>query len=164
MKIDFAATIFYTIVAICVTIAIALVCYERFVLFDKRRNNVEELYMNGYFSIGTVSRVTADVVTDVQIQGAIYYRFKTSTGIIYDNFLGSGIAKHISKTTYKLFKNRLPDIKSGDKFLVLYDEDKTYPQNSILLLDHPIESELDFERYKTEIEKNRQNKNWRGYE
>ena len=126
------------------------------------RKKVEELYINGKCTIGTVTTVTGDIYQPTYVPGSIYYNFETPCGIIYAN-LGGARVKQISAVTDSLFKRKVSiGIKSDDKFLVLYD--KNDPNNAILLLDHPIKCDSDFARYKAEIEEKRKDPKWRGYE
>ena len=128
----------------------------------KIRKNIEELYVNGQFAIGIIIAITADVPGYHTTVGTIFYKFESSTSIIYANF-GAAQPKQISANTDSLFKKRLSaGIKLEDLFLVLYD--KNDPKNAILLLDHPIKSDADFERYKAEIEELRKDPKWHGYE
>jgi len=151
----------YMIYIVGIIIIIVLVGYSTFFQPDIMRKEVEELYLNGEFSIGTVSAVDANKYSDPQVLGGIHYRFETSSGTIFA-VLGGARVKQISEATNNLFKRRLAvGIKSGDRFLVLYAEND--PKNAILLLDHPINSDSDFARYKAEIEELRQDPKWRGF-
>ena len=125
------------------------------------RERVEELYLNGEFAIGTVSSVSGNTYTKVIVLGDIRYRFETLAGIKH-GVLGGALPEQISAATDSLFRRRLSTgITSGNQFLVLYDESN--PKNAILLLEHPIKSDADFERYKAEIEELRKSPEWRGF-
>ena len=136
-------------------------CYGTFFQPSKIRKKVEELYLNGKFAISTVLGGNYAVYGEATTQlSSIGYRFEISTGKHY-GAINSLIAKQTSKATYSAFCRYSTVVKKGDRFLVLYD--KNDPKNAILLLDHPITSDLDFERYKTEIEELRKDPKWRGY-
>jgi hypothetical protein len=134
----------------------------------KIRKNVEELYINGTFAIGTD---LGGNYTQFQTGGGTFdgisYGFKIPISIKHPKgmcagFLGYGQVKQISEGTRYVYNRFHTLVKHEDKFLVLYD--KSDPNNAILLLDHPIKSDSDFLRYKAEIEEKRKDKNWRGYE
>ena len=135
----------------------------------KIRKRVEEIYMNGNYVIGTVSGGSYTIFNNggsIMFSG-VSYGFKVPVSNKnpkgYEaRCLQSGLAKQISKETYRIYNGFAALVKRKDKFLVLYDEDN--PKNAILLLDHPIKSDADFERYKAEIEELRKDPKWRGYE
>jgi hypothetical protein len=128
------------------------------------RKNVEKLYVNGSFSIGTNLHACygSSTYLGVYFDG---YSYDFATVIGYETShrrLSNSEAKQISQGTFSVYQKLSSDINREDKFLVLYD--KNNPKDAILLLDHPIKSDNDFERYKAEIEELRKDKSWRGYE
>jgi hypothetical protein len=152
--------VIYMIYIIGIVIIIALTGYSIFYQPAIMRKEVEDLYLKGDFSMGTVSAVVAAVYRTPQVQASIHYKFEVSDRSVCAVLAGARI-KQISKITNDLFLNRPSYINKNDRFLVLYD--KNNPNNAILLLDHPISSEADFERYKAEIEELRKDTTWRGY-
>jgi len=160
MVIDFTKMGNFLVGAIFLILLVFLGFYIDKKQAPKIRKRVEEIYLNGNFATGTVTAVTADTYGQPVILGGIYYKFETPNGLIYTN-LGGALPKQISAATDSLFRYRIPDVKKEDTFLVLYD--KNDPKNSILLLDHPINSEEDFARYVAEIEELRKDPKWRGY-
>ena len=161
MVIDFTKMGNFIVGAIFLILLVFLGFYIDRKQAPKIRKRVEELYLNGNIAIGTVSSVTGDTYGNPIVLGCIYYRFEASVGITYTN-LGGALPKQISAATDSLFQRRLSTgISSGDKFLVIYDEND--PKNAILLLDHPINSEEDFARYVAAIEELRKDPKWRGY-
>jgi hypothetical protein len=150
------------IIFIAVTVVLARYCETK--KAPGIRKNVEKLYLNGNFSIGTNLHVCHGSSTYIGSYFDGYsYDFVTSTGSeIKSRYLIASDAKQISKGSFSVYQRLHSDVNKEDKFFVLYDESN--PKNAILLLDHPIKSDADFERYKAEIEKLRKDPNWQGYE
>ena len=160
ISVDIDKMAYFVIMTIILSLLAVLGFYIDRKKAPKIRRNVEELYINGIITIGTVTAVSADVPGNIPILGTVFYRFERSNDIIFTH-LGTAQPKQISDETDKLFRSRIPKINKNDKFLVLYHANE--PRNAILLLDHPINSDVDFERYKAEIEELRKDQKWRGF-
>jgi uncharacterized protein (DUF1778 family) len=154
----------YIGLTISIIIIIVLACYGFFFQPDKIRQRVEELYRNGKFATGTIVSKGYNTYEYGNTLSSILYKFNVQNTEQRQSITMAS-SKQISKTTYKIFL-RSTGRKAGAaidaQFLVLYDENN--PKNAIILLDHPIKSDKDFERYKAEIEERRKDKSWRGYE
>lgn len=160
LKIDLDSIIKMIMAVIIILIIVVVARYCENKKAPGIRKNIEELYLNGKFSIGS-NLYEQDIIMTSTITTELRYRFETSTGL-ETKFLGSSVARQISRETDRLFRKELSACVKLGSFLVLYEDGN--PKNAILLLDHPIKNDLDFERYKVEIEEKRKDKSWRGYE
>ncbi|MDL2308066.1 hypothetical protein LJC68_02085 [Bacteroidales bacterium OttesenSCG-928-B11] len=137
-------------------ILIGIVCLVIFAFWFDNRNmqrvkiKVDYLVENGEYSVGSVTGKTTQTIRGGgTMLTSVMYEYQTIDAK-YTNAIGAVTAEAISE---KAHENYNFDINKGDKFLVVYDP--TNPENSLLMLDKPIEKEGDFERCVKEMEQMR---------
>lgn len=113
-----------------------------FILESKSKKNKINLYDQGSFTVGRITKYSAGASPG------------TSRGYYYKYSI-EGQKEYLKKESYKLPSHKeRREIQEGDCFLVIY-----YKKQARLLFDYPIKDNSDFELYLKRFEEIRKNLN-----
>jgi|GEM_PF-4506236 len=117
----------------------------------------ESLYASGQFARGKVMYFGNNTSTNNRsYRASIHYAFESKSGNKYESNISTLLPDFFDKAEKKDWKLEFEKANKNDSFLVLYDTEN--PDESILMLDRPINKSSDFDKYIKEFEKLRENK------
>ncbi|MDL2309323.1 DUF3592 domain-containing protein [Bacteroidales bacterium OttesenSCG-928-B11] len=140
---------------ILVIIGIVAFIIFGFWIDNRSSRNAQEkvgyLLRNGNCCIGSIAEIRSSHLKGGSYLSSVVYEYQINNEKL-ENTNGLQTIKAISKEAERRLNY---DLSKGERFLVVYDP--ANPENSLLLLDRPIEKEGDFERYVKEMEQMRNN-------
>lgn len=116
----------------------------------------EYLYENGQYSEGTVLNFSKSRTGNVSSRTNINYSFISKVGDTIETSIGSLKPDFFDKETKKEWKLKFYEAKKKESYFVLYDS--LNPQESILILNKPINKPNDIDKYIKEFKTFRKNK------